>query len=40
MSGSRHLPSPFTFYMAYLIDKSVPSGFTPQKVQLLANASV
>ena len=40
MSGTTHLPSPFAFYVAYLIDRSVPFVFTPQKVQLLDNASV
>jgi len=38
--GTRYLPSPFTFYVAYLSDRSVPFGCSPQKVQLLANASV
>ena len=40
VSGTRHHPSPFPFYVSYLSVRSVPFGCTPQNVQLLANASV
>ena len=40
VSGSRQILSPFTFHVSYLIHNSNPCGFTPQRIQLLANASV